>query len=1169
MSRRVPSGVGLQRPGSRAPSLAPTSSRYSRAAANAPDAGPSSRRVTSVQPSAGALRVPTEVHESNINVVVRCRGRSHQEITEASPVIASTGGPLSKTITVETGAAGVSTLAVAPSGQPNTKTYGFDKVFGPEADQTMVFNEVAENMLDEVLAGFNCTIFAYGQTGTGKTHTMQGDLTPTPLLAPSTDAGIIPRVLHRLFARLEAQEGAEYSVKCSYLELYNEDLRDLLAPEYKDPSNAGYASQIKMFEDGSRKGVTVHGLEECGLLSFKDGLAVLNRGSQRRQTAETKMNDKSSRSHSIFTLTVHVKETSEDKGEDLLRIGKFNLVDLAGSEAIGRSGAENKRAREAGMINQSLLTLGRVISALVDKSSHIPYRESKLTRLLQDSLGGRTKTCIVATVSPTKSNQEETLSTLDYALRARSIKNKPEVNAHLTKAGLLKEYVGDIERLKAELFSARERNGIYIPDDQWREMSDKQTRQRSDYDEAQQRVRAVEVELKTRKAEFESLTSRFVTTTDDLATAREAERQLGELLDQAKVDVEAARLALDEERVVASAYAQGEERLHGVASELHSVAVDGVRDVGGLFEKLERMADVLDSNSDAAGSFGAEMQTLSTDLKKSMARLHSVQKDFGGMLRTDMGAYAKRGAEESQLRMAELDASFGAFDDIAKSLAKSIEGGKVDGAEASTALLAVRDDVQAAVKLWATGVNSKVTSTVEEIISQHRDNLDMVSSVVEGSTALVANVIHAAREHVSTQAAAFARAQDLAASAASAEIERLKAEKAALLQLMADEQDKSAKLRTNLIANFTTMMSDFTAAQDTSLSAAIAKATNRADVGVREMTAFQASHAVVTAEGVRLADEFGADLDDRAMDMEEQGRAGQKAIAEVSSDLNSTLRAYAKETASQASKQLASVDAACGRLAGAATKVSTSAASRAQKQAALVSSLKKNATESYKQSSDYVAAGADDIEHLTSTLLESHASSSTTSADALANAESKLERISSSTSRFLDNIREDLPTGSTPRKRAWDFPNSWERTEPRGMLLEKMRRQRRAGPEASRDARFSGASEASSTPTARSPLRESVESRPSSRTSPGLTPVSSSTSIASLVSEGTSVATSASVSTSASLASPPTSLPATVSQLRGPRMRLKKVGSGDVLEPPRPPMSVLAEGGNIPRSRRK
>lgn len=165
----------------------------------------------------------------------------------------------------------------------------------------------------------------------------------------------------------------------------------------------------------------------------------------------------SRRSHSIFSLTVHLKETGAGHaGEDLLKVGKLNLVDLAGSEAIGRSGAVDKRAREAGMINQSLLTLGRVISALVEKGSHIPYRESKLTRLLQDSLGGRTKTCIVAAVSPTKSNMEETLSTLDYAIRAKTIRNKPEVNQRMTKGALIKEYVVELERLKADLMVRNE-----------------------------------------------------------------------------------------------------------------------------------------------------------------------------------------------------------------------------------------------------------------------------------------------------------------------------------------------------------------------------------------------------------------------------------------------------------------------------------------------------------------------------------------------------------------------------------------------------------------------------------------------------------------------------------------------------------------------------------------
>ena len=273
-------------------------------------------------------------------------------------------------------------------------------------------------------------------------------------------------------------------------------------------------------------------------------------------------------------------------GEDLLKVGKFNLVDLAGSEAIGRSGATDKRAREAGMINQSLLTLGRVISALVEKGPHIPYRESKLTRLLQDSLGGKTKTCIVATVSPTRSNMEETLSTLDYAIRAKSIRNRPEVNQHLTKTGLLKEYLGDIERLKAEVLAAREKNGIYIPEEQWKEMQDDLARQKSDYEEAKLRANSASVELATKKKAFDELSHKMLATAEELEQAREAERQLNALMDEIKVELEQNRTRLNEERHVAAAFEEGEARLDRVASGLKEVATESVSDVGGLFEKL-------------------------------------------------------------------------------------------------------------------------------------------------------------------------------------------------------------------------------------------------------------------------------------------------------------------------------------------------------------------------------------------------------------------------------------------------------------------------------------------------------------------------------------------------------------------------------------------------------
>ena len=267
----------------------------------------------------------------------------------------------------------------------------------------------------QMLQGFNCTIFAYGQSGTGKTYTMSGDMTDTLGLL-SDAAGIIPRVLHSLFRKLDGEE-TESSVKCSFIELYNEELRDLLAADEN--------TKLKLFEDGQKKGhssTIVQGMEESYIKTAREGVQLLQEGSHKRQVAATKCNDLSSRSHTVFTVTVYVKRVTET-GEEFLSSGKLNLVDLAGSENIQRSGAENKRAAEAGLINKSLLTLGRVINALVDRGSHIPYRESKLTRLLQDSLGGRTKTCIIATISPAKSNLEETISTLDYAFRAKNIRN--------------------------------------------------------------------------------------------------------------------------------------------------------------------------------------------------------------------------------------------------------------------------------------------------------------------------------------------------------------------------------------------------------------------------------------------------------------------------------------------------------------------------------------------------------------------------------------------------------------------------------------------------------------------------------------------------------------------------------------------------------------------------
>ncbi|KAJ1552224.1 kinesin motor protein cin8, partial [Cladochytrium tenue] len=373
-------------------------------------------------------------------------------------------------------------------------TYHFDKVFGPESDQELVFKEVVAPILEE--------------TGTGKTHTMEGDLETYR----GRNAGIIPRTLYSLFDQLE-KEDSEYSVRVSFIEIYNEELRDLL-------SNEEGPQKLRIFEDINRKGSNdVHGMERVLVNGAADVISILQKGSQKRQTAATKMNEASSRSHCIFTVTVHIKEATAD-GEDLLKVGKLNLVDLAGSENIGRSGAENKRAKEAGSINQSLLALGRVINALVEKAPHIPYRESKLTRLLQDSL-----------VSPAKSNLEETLSTLDYAHRAKNIRNKPEVNQKMTKKALIKEYETQIERLKADLQATRDKNGVYMSNETYNSLMEEKQSRNNQVEEIMRQITAKEDQIKRVEAEFQQNMTLLEATSAELQSHK---RQLSEALDTLK-----------------------------------------------------------------------------------------------------------------------------------------------------------------------------------------------------------------------------------------------------------------------------------------------------------------------------------------------------------------------------------------------------------------------------------------------------------------------------------------------------------------------------------------------------------------------------------------------------------------------------------------------------------
>ncbi|WWC90417.1 uncharacterized protein L201_005352 [Kwoniella dendrophila CBS 6074] len=989
----------------------------------------------------------TENGEINIQVVVRCRGRSAQEVSSASPIITTTTGAVSKAITVETTPMTSSSLAsfttassYGGSHQPMTKTYPFDKVFGPEADQTMIFNEVADGMLDEVLAGYNCTIFAYGQTGTGKTYTMQGDLELTPLLAPKSTAGIVPRVLHRLFSVLEATANAEFSVKCSYVELYNEELRDLLATEYKGESSSTSNGGLKLYEDG-KKGVNIQGLEETGVRNLKEALGMLERGVKRRQTAETKMNTESSRSHTIFSITVHVKESSISRGgEDMLRIGKFNLVDLAGSEAIGRSGATDKRAREAGMINQSLLTLGRVISALVEKGSHIPYRESKLTRLLQDSLGGRTKTCIVATVSPTRSNMEETLSTLDYAIRAKSIRNRPEVNAHLTKTGLLKEYTGDIERLKNELLAAREKNGIYIPEDQWKEMQELQIRQKSDYDEAKLKASIIEVELQTRKKEFDEITTRFIATSEELAQVKIAEKQLTDLLEITKIDLEKVKIDLEEETIISNAYQKGEERLDKVAIGLKKTAQESVNDVGGLFDKLARKAKVFGSNADSATKFGGELQGLSTDLRGGLSNLQNVHESLGKEIQEKMQIHALKGQEMSQMDIQNLDKSFSAFTELAKKLSASNDKGQKEALESSKAILAVKEEVQGSVRDWAKGVSERSKGMVDDLLEHQQEHLNTVASVLGSTADLVDAVLTTTLSHLQYSSSAAIKSRDLALQASSNEISRLQTQNGLLIQLLFEEKEKSTKLRTELIGNLTSMIEGFTEQQDQSWSNAINKVTKENEFALNQMNDFSET----IKEDYEQSDKKRKQVEDDMRIGRETGtrqrEAGQEALNSVRQGLQTKLEEYGNEISEEADTHVRTTDVHLEKINKSAQDVSGKSFARGKKNSDLLNAITNNISQTHQSSKSRLSRISNDIEDLSSTLLLSSSTASATFNQSNEKASSTLEQIMQLTGNFLENgIKDDLPTGITPKKKNWNIINHWERTGNRSLVLENWR----------------------------------------------------------------------------------------------------------------------------------
>jgi hypothetical protein len=397
----------------------------------------------------------------NVKVAVRCRPMSSRETQiGARSIVQVLDGTTIVMHPTADAQASASTASDALDATSDRKQYTFDFAYYTESTQAQVYADVAQPLVDQALQGYNGTIFAYGQTGSGKTHTMMGS---------GDDHGIVPLMNADLFARVNARDiqnptclrsgsspnfsavreaDIKYLVTVSFLEIYNEVIKDLLNPSDK----------VLKIREHPDMGIYVEQLAELVVKDPADVTRLLDQGNKVRQVAATQMNERSSRSHSCFTIKISSKRSQVLAGvqKETCMNAKINLVDLAGSERASKTGATGDRLKEGAAINKSLSALGNVINMLASvdkarkgggKTAHIPYRDSKLTRLLQESLGGNSLTVMIAAISPADYNYEESLSTLVYANRAKSIKNATKKNEDVNEK-IIRELREEIEKLR-------------------------------------------------------------------------------------------------------------------------------------------------------------------------------------------------------------------------------------------------------------------------------------------------------------------------------------------------------------------------------------------------------------------------------------------------------------------------------------------------------------------------------------------------------------------------------------------------------------------------------------------------------------------------------------------------------------------------------------------------
>ena len=496
--------------------------------------------------------------------------------------------------------------------------FTFDEVFDIDSSQEEVYSLTAKPAVLSVLEGYNSTIFAYGQTGTGKTFTMEGFTYDNM----DSKRGIIPRTIEDIFQYIESNSNRDtkFIIRAAYLQIYNEMISDLLKPNSTNKN-------LNIRED-KKKGLYVEHLSEWAVRGPNDIYALLERGASCRAIANTNMNDVSSRSHAVFMIIVEQMISDSDlNGKQIIKVGRLNLVDLAGSERTRVTGATGKQLEESKKINKSLSALGNVINALTDPKgrTHIPYRDSKLTRLLENSLGGNCKTTMIATISPAQCSFNESLSTLNFAKRAKNIKNRPIINEDIDHNALIHQYETELKKIRAEL---EEKTKIIASNEQILELKNREEKAKNDAIKAyeiasrqlfQERDEKMKLEAKIKMMNLQMITGgQKIEDTPQFRTAlQEKQVMLEKDFEQKLQEIEKEREQIEDSKAQVEAYNKLLYKQRDIMNTLTSSLNEKEEKIASMQKTIEELNARLNENIQIMQSKSNHIEELEEILEKN------------------------------------------------------------------------------------------------------------------------------------------------------------------------------------------------------------------------------------------------------------------------------------------------------------------------------------------------------------------------------------------------------------------------------------------------------------------------------------------------------------------------------------------------------------------------